>query len=87
MSIIIFCNVCTESSLLPLGSLHPTDYAEAILALVGSLTLAVGGVVVVVVTAGTATPAVLGLAFAVSGAGIAGTVNASVGIHNNRLDC
>ena len=77
--------------LLPTGSLQPANLADGIAALCMSVAAVVGGVALICVTWGTATPGVVAawgaLGGATIGTGLAGTVNASTGIHTKRFDC
>lgn len=79
----------TPIKLLPCGSLQPRNLTDAIIATVISTSAVVGGVALIVVSAGAATPGVAAgwgaLAGGTLGVGIAGTVNAGSGIHNGNF--
>jgi len=72
------------------GTIHIPDTAGAIAALLISAASIVGGVALIVVSAGAATPAVAAgwgvLAGTVLGVGLSGTVNASMGLANKNFN-
>ena len=74
---------------MPAGSLQPSNLGDAIAAVCISVAAKIGGIALIVVSAGAATPGVAvawgALSAVALGVGTSGMVNASIGVHNRKF--